>query len=99
MISRRPLVCIMTCTGRIKWLTHGHEWLGASVRRVFDGEGTNGKVVKWARAAGDDPPIWHMCHEDGDEEDLEEEEAPATGSNPAHSASRRLHNIAFVPSS
>ena len=60
--------------GQTKWLTSGHKWLGAHVWRVFDGEGVSGTVVKWARAQGDDDAVWHVRHEDGDEEDLDEPE-------------------------
>ena len=57
------------------WRTTGHEWIGASVRRVFDGEGTNAKVVKWIGAdRQEDVALWHIRHDDGDEEDLEERE-------------------------
>ena len=59
---------------KVKWLITGHEFLGANARRLFDGEGTNGRIVKWSRATEEDPPLWHMVHADGDEEDLEEAE-------------------------
>jgi hypothetical protein len=69
-----PLPSAATDGDENPWQTSGHEWLDAGVRRIFDGEGTNGKVVKWAPANGKDPAMWHIEHEDGDEEDLEEEE-------------------------
>ena len=36
---------------------------------------SDGRIVSWLPAEGDDPPLWHMVHRDGDEEDLEEMEA------------------------
>ena len=36
---------------------------------------SDGRIVAWLPAEGDDPPLWHMVHHDGDEEDLEEYEA------------------------
>ena len=62
-------------TTDVNWLASGHEWLGTQVRRVFHGESVNGKIVKWARAEGSDAALWHVRHDDGDEEDLDEAEA------------------------
>ena len=60
------------------WLDSGHEWIGASVRRFFaGGVVSDGEVVRWLPAEGDDAALWHMVHEDGDEEDLEEDEVRA----------------------
>ncbi len=33
-----------------------------------------GTIVAWLPAEGDDPALWHVEHDDGDEEDLEEHE-------------------------
>ena len=33
-----------------------------------------GKITGWVPAQGDDVALWHVVHEDGDEEDLEEHE-------------------------
>jgi hypothetical protein len=33
-----------------------------------------GLITKWVPASDDDPALWHMVHDDGDEEDLEEDE-------------------------
>ena len=33
-----------------------------------------GVITKWARADGDNEALWHVRHEDGDEEDLSEKE-------------------------
>ena len=45
------------------------------VRRFFDGgAASDGRVVRWLPAEGDDFALWHMVHDDGDEEDLEEDE-------------------------
>jgi hypothetical protein len=57
------------------WQTTGHTWLGCTVCRRFglEGEGniTQAKVVGWMPRDGEDPPLWHVVHDDGDEEDLE----------------------------
>ena len=63
------------------WRTDGHEWIGARVRRtVWVSQSArsviNGHITKWLPAAGEDEPaLWHLTHDDGDEEDLEECEA------------------------
>ena len=36
---------------------------------------SDGRIVSWLPADGDDPPLWHLVHHDGDEEDLEGYEA------------------------
>ena len=56
------------------WLTSGHRWVGRRVRRFFELEGDffDGTVSRWLPADGEDEPLWHMVHDDGDEEDLEE---------------------------
>jgi hypothetical protein len=36
---------------------------------------SDGRIESWLPGDGDDPPLWHMVHHDGDEEDLEEHEA------------------------
>jgi hypothetical protein len=60
------------------WQTEGHEWIGERVLRVFESGATAGaKVSKWMPAnldAEDEPALWHIVHDDGDEEDLEEYE-------------------------
>ena len=33
---------------------------------------SDGRMVAWLPGDGEDPPLWHMVHHDGDEEDLEE---------------------------
>jgi len=46
------------------------------LRRKFENETTQGRIIMWAKAgeADDEPALWRVRHEDGDEEDLEEEE-------------------------
>jgi len=66
---------------RKPWRTDGHPLIGRSARRFFAaGDGTSfasdGKIVGWLPAEGDDETLWHMVHgEDADEEDLDEKEA------------------------
>lgn len=54
------------------WQTDGHPWLHLSVRRWFAGLGlVRARVERWLPPVGLDPPLWHIAHADGDEEDLE----------------------------
>ena len=56
-----------------EWLEKGHAWLGARLRRFFDVGASDGVVTRWlppARGSGESA-LWHMVHDDGDEEDLE----------------------------
>jgi hypothetical protein len=59
------------------WRTEGHKWVGQEVRRIFPKSGVvDATVVGWQSADEEDnsPPLWHILHPDGDEEDLEEYE-------------------------
>jgi hypothetical protein len=56
----------------IEWLTSGHEWIGKQVLRNLDGIEIHARVTKWAPAEGSDPALWHVVHDDQDEEDLDE---------------------------
>ena len=63
------------------WLESGHEWVGQPVLRIFAAVGpSTGKITKWLPAdeeAGEGA-LFHVVHDaDGDQEDLEEEEARA----------------------
>ena len=63
------------------WLESGHEWVGQPVLRIFPTVGpSTGKITKWLPAdeeAGEGA-LFHVVHDaDGDQEDLEEEEARA----------------------
>ena len=65
----------------IEWRSEGHEWIGCRVARRFDGEEEGaaattalGKIVAWVPEEGEDEALWHMVHDDGDEEDLDEGE-------------------------
>ena len=52
----------------------GNEHIGARVRRLFaKAEAQDGTIVSWL-PPGEDPedePLWHVVHDDGDEEDLD----------------------------
>ena len=53
------------------WSTAGHKWIGEKVRRMFDAEvggAADGRITAWQAADGEDPALWHVVHEDGDEE-------------------------------
>ena len=59
----------------VPWQNSGHKWLGARVKRSFDGGiEAIGTIVAWVPCDGEDPALWRVSHDDGDEEDLEEEE-------------------------
>ena len=52
----------------------GHEWVRQRVARRFEGQLVLGLITKWAPASAEDTAMWHMVHDDGDEEDLDEAE-------------------------
>ena len=63
------------------YFTSGHPWIGQRLRRIFTdaSSGTtviaDGRVTSWLPAdAESDPALWHMLHDDGDEEYLDEAE-------------------------
>ena len=63
----------------VEWETTGSEYLGQRVKRVFTVKGklmhTCGVIDGWLPAAiNDGLALWHVKHDDGDEEDLELEE-------------------------
>ena len=67
-----------------EWRMHGrregHEWIGKRVRRFHKGGVfSDGVITKWLPAgeAADDYAMWHVEHDDGDEEDLEAYEVVA----------------------
>jgi hypothetical protein len=59
------------------FLTAGHMWVGQAVTRFFLAVGfVQGTITCWQPPTPDgDPPQWRMVHDDGDEEDLDEQEA------------------------
>ena len=59
------------------WRLEGSAWIGQRVRRFFPGGVISDALVqRWLPAGNtaDDAALWHVRHDDGDEEDLEEEE-------------------------
>eukprot|EP00966_Prymnesium_polylepis_P217947 5043730-Prymnesium_polylepis.1 len=59
-----------------EWRIEGHELLGRRVARTFGKDSTIiGTITRWVPPDGDDGALFHAVHDDGDEEDLEEEEA------------------------
>ena len=72
-------------TTKEEWLNHGHKWIGRFIRRhlhdsisrIGNAVGAiNGMVVAWL-PEGKHPSemaLWHVIHEDGDEEDLDARE-------------------------
>jgi hypothetical protein len=62
------------------WRLDGSAWIGRRVRRIFPGGVvSDGVVQRWLPAGdtADDFALWHVQHDDGDEEDLEEAEVRA----------------------
>ena len=58
------------------WRFEGR-WIGRAVRRFFPRHGgpSDGVVTRWLdENEEDEPALYHVEHEDGDEEDLEEDE-------------------------
>jgi len=74
----------LTTQGNVEeWRTEGHEWIGRTVARKFVGAAaantfiTHAQVIRWLPEGPDpveDEALWHIRHEDGDEEDLGEAE-------------------------
>ena len=65
-----------------EWLIHGHGWLGERALRRFKVRGQPdalalGRITRWQRedVEAGDGALFHCVHDDGDEEDLEAEEA------------------------
>ena len=68
---------------RARWST-AHEWVGKRVVREFadarlwgltgewEAQPTGGVITGWLRADREEAALWHMRHDDGDEEDLED---------------------------
>lgn len=56
------------------WLRTDHRWLGRRVRRFFDEEPVDGTITCWLPATASDLALWHMEHDDGDAEDLDDRE-------------------------
>ena len=57
------------------WLVRGHGWLKAKVRRFFASGPSDGKIIKWMpQSGGGEPALWHMLHDDGDEDDGDNED-------------------------
>ena len=59
-------------------LESGSEWLQRRVAtRHGNGVVSVGTLTKWVPADGEDEALWHMAHDDGDGEDLDEAEVEA----------------------
>ena len=62
------------------WLDSGHFYIGQRVARRFGPKILCGTISRWLPDSVDestgetDPPLFHVTHDDGDEEDLEAEE-------------------------
>jgi len=49
----------------------GSEYIGRKIRRTFGRKVAYGTIVGWLPPEGDDEALWHVVHDDGDEEDLD----------------------------
>ena len=61
------------------WRTTGHRWIGIRVLRVQAATRTDtcGLITKWSPAQSQDQALWHMVHDNGTGENLNEQEALA----------------------
>ena len=57
------------------WLEGRHKWVGRRVRRFYDGVIADGVIDRWLPRRGADLALWHMAHDDGDEEGLDADDA------------------------
>lgn len=57
-----------------EWRFEGHRFIG-EVRLASISVPALGVIQKWLPASGEDPELFHVLHDDGDEEDLEMVEA------------------------
>ena len=59
-------------------LSEGHPLIGQRVARQFPGKPTTvGTITKWLPEEGEDGALFRAVHDDGDDEDLDEDEATA----------------------
>ena len=62
----------------IEWQSDGHPFIHQHVAVQHGQKVSLGLITKWVPASEEgDPALWHMVHDDGDEEDLEESEVRA----------------------
>ncbi|CAM9326712.1 unnamed protein product [Scytosiphon promiscuus] len=71
--ERRAISMSGATQGGPKWLEEGSDYLGKRVRRVFGRRIAGATVVRWIpKESNHGLALWHLRHDDGDEEDLEE---------------------------
>ena len=62
----------------VQWRRSGHKWIGMRCFVYYDDKPVSARVTKWLPAApgggAASAALWHVVHEDGDEEDLTEAE-------------------------
>ena len=62
----------------VEWRTEGHPFLGQTARRYFPGYApANGLVTRWLPPSKEGEALFHVKHDDDDEEDLNEAELEA----------------------
>jgi hypothetical protein len=57
--------------------TAEHAHVGKRLTRIFRGIAADGTVTHYLPPSQEDPALWHVLYDDGDEEDLDEEEINA----------------------
>merc|ERR1719223_1905326 len=58
-----------------RMLPSGHELIGQRTSRRYGKQEVLGRIERWLPPEGGEPALFHVVHDDGDEEDLDEEEA------------------------
>jgi len=53
------------------WRSEGSKWIGARVRVYHQDTPVDGTILRWLPEDDTSEAIWHMHHDDGDEEDLD----------------------------
>ena len=79
------------------WLDGGHKWIGQRLTRKFPTGLSSATVTKWLPAAGRDAALWHVKHDDGDEEDLEEHEVEAALVTPTPATNKPKSPVQLAP--
>ena len=75
--AAEPASPAAAAAGSDVWLRTGSAWIGQVCLRYFHHMPVQGTIVAWMPATDEDPALWRLRHEDGDQEDLEEAEVEA----------------------
>ena len=75
-----------------EWRTDGHALIGSRVVRSFTKRRVHATITRWLPPGAnprEDPALFRVVHDDGDEEDLEEAEAEAAAAAASSATPRR----------